>query len=102
MKLEKVWLVRDPYAFADPKASSLPEIVDVVSETHVDRLGDYAVGSGAGVWRAEHTALFTERDEAVAEGLRRLAAVYPDREGWFFDQAYREFGYADPRRPEKP
>jgi hypothetical protein len=37
--------------------------------------------------------VFTEKDEAVAEGIRRLVRIRPEREGWINEEAYREFGY---------
>ena len=37
--------------------------------------------------------MFSEKDEAVAEGIRRLVRIRPEREGWINEEAYREFGY---------
>jgi hypothetical protein len=37
--------------------------------------------------------MFTDKDEAVAEGIRRVVRSHPDREGWINEEAYRRFGY---------
>ncbi len=88
MKLKTVWIVRDP--------SPQSELLDIVFEMNVPRLGDYVIGGGPGVWQREHHAVFTDKDEAVAEGIRRLVSARPDREGWINEEAYREFGYGAP------
>lgn len=86
MKLESAWIVRDP--------CELSELVDVVWEQELgQKLADYIVGSGPGVWAREHSAMFTEKDEAISEALRRLTKRSPEREGFFNHQAYVEFGY---------
>jgi hypothetical protein len=67
MKLETVWLVRDP----------APDSVfeDVCWEQEVERLGDYVFGSGQFVWARERTAMYTRRQEAEADARARLAKV---------------------------
>jgi hypothetical protein len=89
MKLEALWIVRDP--------SAQSELADVVFEIDVRRLGNYVLGSGPGTWEREHHTVFTEKDEAVAEGISRLVRLHPDREGWINEEAYREFGYGAPK-----
>ena len=85
MKLAALWVVRD--------ASPDSELVDVVFNIDVHRLGNYVLGSGPGTWEREHHTVFSEKDEAVAEGVRRLVRIRPEREGWINEEAYREFGY---------
>ena len=89
MKLAALWIVRD----ATPNS----ELVDVVFEIDVHRLGNYVLGAGPGTWEREHHTVFTEKDEAVAEGIRRLVRIRPEREGWINEEAYREFGYGAPK-----
>jgi hypothetical protein len=89
MRLAALWIVRDPSAHS--------ELADVVFEMDVRRLGNYVLGGGPGTWEREHHTVFTEKDEAVAEGIRRLARLLPDREGWINEAAYREFGYGAPK-----
>ena len=86
MKLAVLWIVRDP--------SAQSELADVVFQMNVRQLGDYVVGAGPGTWQREEHTLFTKKDEAVEEGMRRLVRIRPEREGWIFDEAYRVFGYA--------
>lgn len=66
--LAKIWIVRDPGPYA--------ELGDVVWEQDVRRLGDYVFGAGPGVWAHENHTIFTDRDEAMAEGARRLERVH--------------------------
>jgi hypothetical protein len=89
MKLDKVWIVRDP--------STRSELEDVVFEMDVARLGDYVLGCPPGAWRGEQHTLFTEKDEAVCEGVRRLVRIRPEREGSIKDEAYRLFDYGMPK-----
>ncbi|HEY3821788.1 MAG TPA: hypothetical protein VGL81_31700 [Polyangiaceae bacterium] len=88
MKLAALWIVRDP----SPQSG----LVDVVFEMDVPRLGNYVLGSGPGTWEREHHTVFSEKDEAVAEGIRRLVRIRPEREGWINEEAYREFGFGAP------
>lgn len=88
MKLNTLWVVRDP--------SAESELADVVFEIAVSQLGNYALGAGPGTWQREHHTAITEKHEAVAEGIRRLVRVRPEREGWINAEAYREFGYGAP------
>ena len=88
MKLAALWIVRD----ATPNS----ELVDVVFNIDVHRLGNYVLGAGPGTWEREHHTVFSEKDEAVAEGIRRLVRTGPEREGWINEEAYREFGYGAP------
>ena len=88
MRLAALWIVRDP--------SPHSELVDVVFEMDVSRLGNYVLGSGPGTWEREHHTVFSEKDEAVAEGIRRLVRIRPEREGWINEEAYRELGYGAP------
>jgi hypothetical protein len=90
MKLAALWIVRDP-----PRHS---ELADVVFEMDVRRLGNYILGGGPGTWERERHTVFTEKEEAVAEGIRRLVQVRPEREGWINEEAYRVFGYGAPER----
>jgi hypothetical protein len=88
MKLAALWIVRDP----TPDS----ELVDVVFNIDVHRLGNYVLGAGPGTWEREHHTVFSEKDEAVAEAIRRLVRIRPEREGWINAEAYREFGYGAP------
>ena len=88
MKLAALWIVRD--------ASPNSELVDVVFEIDVHRLGNYVLGGGPGTWEREHHTVFTEKDEAVAEGIRRLIQRWRELEGWINEEAYRDFGYGAP------
>jgi hypothetical protein len=92
MKLATVWIVRDP----GPQS----ELVDVVFDMDARRLGDYVTGAGAGVWQREHHTLFTGKDEAVAEGIRRLVQARPGRERWIRQEAQRVFGCCAPRESQ--
>ena len=85
MKLAALWIVRD----ATPNS----ELVDVVFEIDVHRLGNYVLGAGPGTWEREHHTVFSEKNEAVAEGIRRLVQICPAREGWINEEAHRRFGY---------
>ena len=67
MKLDTVWLVRDP----GPDAI----FEDVCWEQEVARLGDYVFGSGQGIWARERTAMYTDQKEAAAHAVARLARV---------------------------
>jgi hypothetical protein len=89
VKLASLWIVRDP--------SPHSELADVVFEMDPRRLDHYALGCPPGAWAREQHTLFTEKDEAVAEGIRRLVRIRPEREGWINEQAYREFGYGAPK-----
>ncbi|MGH7295302.1 MAG: hypothetical protein ACRELB_10225 [Polyangiaceae bacterium] len=88
MKLEVLWIVRDPNAQS--------ELADVVFKANVRRLDHYMLGCPSGAWSGEQHTVFTERDEAVAEGIRRLVRVRPEREGWINEEAHRVFGYGAP------
>jgi hypothetical protein len=89
LKLDNFWVVRDP----GPQS----ELVDVVFEMDVTRVGNYVLGAGPGTWEREHHTVFTEKDEAVAEGIRRLIQRWRELEGWINDEAYRAFGYGAPK-----
>ena len=66
MKVTTIWIVRDP----GPNS----ELVDVCWEVSVgQRLAHYYIGRGR-VWKAEHHALYTTREEAEADAHARLAA----------------------------
>jgi hypothetical protein len=67
MKLEAVWLVRDP--------SPISEIEDICWPQDVRRLGRYVFGAGQGVWESERTTMYTDREEAFADARARLAAM---------------------------
>ena len=67
MRIEKLWIVRDPTA-----ESTLD---DVLSGVPVDRLPYLVLGTGAQVWRDENTTLYTEKSEALRDALARLAGV---------------------------
>lgn len=88
MKLAALWIVRD--------ASPDSELVDVVFNIDVYRLGNYVLGAGPGTWEREHHTVFSEKDEAVAEGVRRLVRIRPEGEGRINEEAQREFGYCAP------
>ena len=49
--------------------------------------------AGPGTWEREHHTVFSEKNEAVAEGIRRLVRICPAREGWINEEAHRRFGY---------
>ena len=85
MKLAALWIVRD----ATPNS----ELVDVVFEIDVHQLGNYVLGVGPGTWEREHHTVFSEKNEAVAEGIRRLVRICPAREGRINEEAHRRFGY---------
>jgi hypothetical protein len=85
MKLDTLWIVRDP--------SPHSRLGDLVFGLDVGRLSDYVLGCPPGTWRRELHTLFTEKDEAVAEAVRRLVRLRPHQEGWINDEAYRLFGY---------
>jgi hypothetical protein len=93
MKLEVLWIVRDP--------SALSELADVVFQANVRRLDHYVLGCPAGAWAGEQHTIYTDKDEAVAEGIRRLVRVHPEREGWINEEAYRTFGFGAPKRSSK-
>lgn len=67
MKLDTVWLVRDP--------SPISVIEDICWEQEVRRLGCYVWGSGQGVWEAERTTMYSDREEAMADAKARLASM---------------------------
>lgn len=85
MKLDAIWVGRDP--------SPISELVDTVFHIEVARLGNYILGAGPGTWERERHTVFSEKDEAVAEGIRRLVRIRPELEGWINEAAYRDFGY---------
>jgi hypothetical protein len=85
MKLAKVWIVRDP----GPHSA----LVDIVFEINQRGLGNYVLGCPPGAWMREQHTLFTEKNEAVEEGVRRLVRMRAEREGQINDEAYRVFGY---------
>jgi hypothetical protein len=89
MKLTTVWIVRDP--------NELCELVDIVWEQKVDGLDRYILGGEHGTWVRERHTVYADRDEAVADAIRRLVRIRPEREGWINDEAYREFGFGAPR-----
>jgi len=93
MRLAVLWIVRDP--------SPHSELADVVFEMNVRQLGDYVVGAGPGTWQREEHTVYTQKDEAVQEGMRRLVRLRPEREGWIFEEAYRVFGYAMPKEKRR-
>jgi hypothetical protein len=66
MKIEKVWLVRNPTAVST--------LEDICWEQEVCRLGRYVWGSGQGVWEEEETTMFVDETEARADARARLEA----------------------------
>jgi hypothetical protein len=67
VKLDTVWLVRDP--------SPISVIEDICWGQEVRRLERYVWGSGQGVWEAERTTMYSDREEAMADAKARLAAM---------------------------
>jgi hypothetical protein len=85
VKLTTLWIVRDP--------SPHSELADIVFQMDVRGLGTYVLGCPPGAWLREQHALFTEKDEAVADGVQRLVRARPEREGWIKREAHRIFAY---------
>ena len=65
MKLNRVWVVRDP--------SPVSELVDILFETIVAKLPAYVIGTGITQWEHENTTLYTEEGEARRDAANRLA-----------------------------
>lgn len=65
MKLNRIWVVTD--------ASPVSELDDVLFETTIEKLAAYVVGTGIGLWKKEHTTIYTEEGEARKDALARLA-----------------------------
>jgi len=79
MKLDKIWVVRDPEAVAG--------LSDIFFETTLDRfITLYLRGAPDGAWAAERHAVYTTRREALADATARLLA--------------RDRGAFKPRNPE--
>ena len=67
MKLDKIWVVRDPEHVAG--------LTDIFFKTTLDRLiTRYLVGAPDGAWAAEHHVAYTRRAEALADATARLLA----------------------------
>jgi hypothetical protein len=64
VKLSAIYIVRDPTPGS--------VLADILYETTIDRLWCYCGGSGPGSWSAEHTAVYTDGDEAYADAAERI------------------------------
>lgn len=66
MKLEALWIVRDPSPHSD--------VADICFSMPVPRLGDYVLGCPRGAWRGERHTVYTDEGEARADAEARLRA----------------------------
>ena len=82
--ISALWIVRDP--------TDVSELVDVVWSQDVRSLGDYCRGCPGLAWTDEHHTLYTSRDEAILEALRRLSVKQPGQEAVHVVAA-EAFGY---------
>lgn len=65
MKLETIWVVRDP--------SATSTLTDICFEVRSDRLYRYAIGCTLREWEREHHTMYTTADEARVDARHRLA-----------------------------
>jgi hypothetical protein len=68
MKIEKIWMVRDP--------SDISEMVDILYETDVHELARIIMGTGLHTWESEHTTLYTEAGEAKRDAEARMKKLH--------------------------
>ena len=90
MKIGSVWVVRDP----GPQS----ELGDVVWQTTTKRLHYYVAGATIPTWEREHHAMYTERDEALADALLRVHQLQPRLVEAFTEQMRAR--YPDSKVPE--
>lgn len=69
MKLNKVWIVRDPM-------SNPAMLVDVLFEATTAELGRYISGSPRDAWEKEHHTMYTEYEEAYQDARHRLRLIH--------------------------
>jgi len=92
-QIKTIWVVRNPNEHS--------AMGDVVSEVDALTLGTLAIGTGAGRWKHEATALFDDAKSAVADAHERFKNYYKGQiPEWVLRDVGGEKGWKDwkPRR----
>jgi len=66
MKITKLWVVKDP----TPDS----EMIDIVFEMDMNKLGNYIAGGPHGAWAKENHTAYTEEGEAKKDAGLRMKA----------------------------